>query len=143
LSWSSASQSLGVIDVKGIEGATRRDSVPIIAKIMSEIMDLLFPLDKNNAGIKTITNEERKEIIEKVQKVVKISVRKILSGELDIGEFIMTRVPNLISSAELRGYGLERHQKTTRESKHISLLWIRLESEIQEEYSKTVNGTAL
>jgi DNA polymerase family B len=96
LSWTSPTQSLGVIDVKGIEGATRRDSVPIIAKIMSEIMDLLFPLDKNNSGSKVITDDERKEIIEKVQKVVKISVRKILSGELDIGEFIMTRVPILI-----------------------------------------------
>ena len=66
--------------------------MPIIAKIMSEIMDLLFPLDKNNAGDKIITEAERKEIIEKVQKVVKISVRRILSGKLDVGEFIMTRV---------------------------------------------------
>ena len=80
-----------MIDVKGIEGATRRDSVPIIAKIMTEIMDLLFPLDKNNAGDKIVTEEERKMIIENVQKVVKISVRRILGGDVDIGEFIMTK----------------------------------------------------
>jgi hypothetical protein len=66
--------------------------VPIIAIIMSEIMDLLFPLEKNNAGDKIITEGERKQIIANVQKVVKIAVRKILAGELDIGEFIMTRV---------------------------------------------------
>ena len=81
-----------MIDVKGIEGATRRDSVPIIAKIMTEVMDLLFPLDKNNVGEKTISNEERKTIIENVLKVVKISVRRILGGEVDVGEFIMTKV---------------------------------------------------
>jgi hypothetical protein len=61
---------------------------------MSEIMDLLFPLDRNNAGEKIITEEARKEIIEKVQSVVKISVRRILSGEVHVGEFIMTRVSN-------------------------------------------------
>jgi len=66
--------------------------VPIIAKIMTEIMDLLFPLDKNNAGDKIITNEERKKIVANVQKVVKIAVRRILGGEVDVGEFIMTRV---------------------------------------------------
>jgi DNA polymerase delta subunit 1 len=92
LAWTSPTQSTGVIDVKGIEGATRRDSVPIIAKIMTEIMDLLFPLEKNNAGNKVISAEERKKIVENVQKVVKISVRRILSGEVDVGEFIMTRV---------------------------------------------------
>lgn len=81
-----------MIDVKGIEGATRRDSVPIIAKIMTEIMDLLFPLDKNNAGDNIITDEERNRIVENVQKVVKISVRRILAGDVDVGEFIMTRV---------------------------------------------------
>jgi hypothetical protein len=59
---------------------------------MAEIMDLLFPLEKNNVDDKVITDEERKRIIENVQKVVKISVRKILAGELDVGEFIMTRV---------------------------------------------------
>lgn len=78
--------------MKGIEGATRRDSVPIIAKIMTEIMELLFPLDKNNAGDKVIPVEERKRIIENVQKIVRISVRRILAGEVDVGEFIMTRV---------------------------------------------------
>lgn len=88
----SPSQSVGTIDVKGIEGATRRDSVPIIAKIMTEIMELLFPLDKNNTGDKIITEDERNKIIENVQKVVKISVKKILGGEVDVGEFIMTRV---------------------------------------------------
>jgi hypothetical protein len=92
LTWSSPSQSTGVINVKGIEGATRRDSVPIIAKIMSEIMELAFPLDKNNAGNKVITIHERKRIIEDIQKAVKICVCRILGGEMDIGEFIMTRV---------------------------------------------------
>jgi hypothetical protein len=92
LAWTSPSQSVGAIDVKGIEGATRRDSVPIIAKIMGEIMDLLFPLDKNNAGDKIITENERNKIIENVQKVIKISVKRILGGEVDVGEFIMTRV---------------------------------------------------
>jgi hypothetical protein len=59
---------------------------------MTEIMDLLFPLDKNNTGDKIISVEERKKIIEDVQKVVKISVRRILAGGVDVGEFIMTRV---------------------------------------------------
>jgi hypothetical protein len=59
---------------------------------MTEIMDLLFPLDKNNAGEKIITDEERKRIVENVQRVVKISVRRILGGDVDVGEFIMTRV---------------------------------------------------
>ena len=81
-----------MIDVKGIEGATRRDSVPIIAKIMSEIMELLFPLDRNNGGDKVITMDERKRIVENVRNAVKICVRRVLSGEVDVGEFIMTRV---------------------------------------------------
>jgi hypothetical protein len=59
---------------------------------MSEIMDLLFPLDKNNIGDKIITEAARKQIITNVLKVVKISVRRILSGEVHVGEFIMTRV---------------------------------------------------
>ena len=59
---------------------------------MSEIMTLLFPLHKNNDGDNIITADERSQIIENIQKVVKIAVRKILAGELDIGEFIMTRV---------------------------------------------------
>src|SRR5271168_896913 len=88
----SQKQTTGIIDVKGIEGATRRDSVPIIAKIMDEIMSTLFPLDKNNDGDNIVTEVERAEIIAKVQRIVKVSVRKILSGELDVGEFIMTRV---------------------------------------------------
>ena len=59
---------------------------------MAEIMDLLFPLAKNNTGHKVITDSERKQIIENVQKVVRISVKRILGGEVDVGEFIMTRV---------------------------------------------------
>jgi DNA polymerase family B len=92
LTWTSANQTTGVIDVKGIEGATRRDSVPIIAKIMDEIMSLLFPLHKNNSGTNVISAKDRAHIIDNVRKVVKISVRKVLSGELDVGEFIMTKV---------------------------------------------------
>jgi DNA polymerase delta subunit 1 len=92
LTWTSPTQTKGVIDVKGIEGATRRDSVPIIAKIMTEIMDLLFPLEKNNQGDKVITHDERRRIIENVQKAVEICVRRILGGQVDVGEFIMTRV---------------------------------------------------
>jgi hypothetical protein len=65
---------------------------------MGEIMDLLFPLDKNNQGDGVITTEERKKIIECVKQVVRISVRKVLSGEVDVGEFIMTKVvcPNCL-----------------------------------------------
>jgi hypothetical protein len=59
---------------------------------MSEIMELAFPLDKNNAGDKVITIDERKRIIEDIQKAIKICVRRILGGETDVGEFIMTRV---------------------------------------------------
>jgi len=55
-------------------------------------MSTLFPLDKNNEGGNVVTGTERTEIIAKVQKIVKVSVRKILGGELDVGEFIMTRV---------------------------------------------------
>jgi hypothetical protein len=62
---------------------------------MTEIMALLFPLHKNNDGENIITEDERKCVIENVQKVVKVAVRKILAGELDIGEFIMTRVVQL------------------------------------------------
>jgi DNA polymerase family B len=94
-----------VIDVKGIEGATRRDSVPIIARIMGEIMDLLFPLDKNNWGDGVITKEERNEIIENIKQVVRIAVRKVLSGEVDVGEFIMTKVRLLRFPTDYRDYG--------------------------------------
>jgi len=55
-------------------------------------MSTLFPLDKNNEGENVVTGTERAEIIAKVEKIVKVSVRKILGGELDVGEFIMTRV---------------------------------------------------
>jgi hypothetical protein len=61
---------------------------------MTEIMTLLFPLHKTNNGENIITADERNHIIQNVQKVVKVAVRKILGGELDIGEFIMTRVIN-------------------------------------------------
>jgi hypothetical protein len=62
---------------------------------MTEIMALLFPLHKNNDGENIITSDERNRVIENVQKVVKVAVRKILAGDLDIGEFIMTRVVQL------------------------------------------------
>jgi DNA polymerase delta subunit 1 len=114
-----------VIDVKGIEGATRRDSVPIIARIMGEIMDLLFPLDKNNCGDGVITKEERKEIIENIKQVVRISVRKVLSGEVDVGEFIMTKVVRSNFSVDHRDYGWERMPEIIRGSRLISLSSIR------------------
>ena len=59
-------------------------------------MELLFPRHKNNARNNIITEDERRQMIDNVQKIVKISVRKILSGELDVGEFIMTRVVVLV-----------------------------------------------
>jgi len=59
---------------------------------MAEIMQLLFPLTKNNVGDGVVTEDERQAIIEDVKTIVKTSVRKVLSGELDVGEFIMTRV---------------------------------------------------
>ena len=132
-----------MIDVKGLEGATRRDSVPIIAKIMSEIMDLLFPLHKNNEGGNIITDREREEIIENVQKVVRIAVRRILAGELDIGEFIMTRVfvPNRVSRVyNFRDFGWALLRETTRANKPTLKLLIKYASEIPGELSKTVNG---
>jgi hypothetical protein len=130
-----------VIDVKGIEGATRRDSVPIIAQIMSEIMALLFPLHKNNEGDTIITADERSQIIENIQKVVKIAVRKILSGELDIGEFIMTRVVKHCAHYNVRDSGWEQHLVTTRENRRTLRWWIKSASEIQGEYSRMANGT--
>lgn len=105
--------------MKGIEGATRRDSVPIIAKIMTEIMELLFPLEKNNAGDKIITEEERKRIVENVQQVVKISVRRILGGDVDVGEFIMTRVFILDYFCLIRDCGSGLHPETTKANRHI------------------------
>ncbi len=117
MTWTSPKQTAGVIDVKGIEGATRRDSVPIIAQIMSEIMTLLFPLHKNNEGDHIITPNERKQIIENIQKVVRIAVRKILSGELDIGEFIMTRVSQHSAHYNVRDSGWEQRRVTTRGNK--------------------------
>jgi hypothetical protein len=59
---------------------------------MNEIMELLFPSQKNNLGDRVITDLERKKIIQDVQTIVRTSVRKVLAGELDVGEFIMTRV---------------------------------------------------
>ena len=140
MTWTSPTQTKGVIDVKGIEGATRRDSVPIIAQIMAEIMQLLFPLEKNNLEEGVITDEERKTIIENIQRIVKTSVRKVLSGELDVGEFIMTRVWGSIVRTDVRGYGSGRPLVITKESKHISLWSIKCEKEIQEEFLKMANG---
>lgn len=65
---------------------------------MSEIMDLLFPLEKNNSGDKVVTKDERREIIENVKRVIRISVRSVLSGDVDVGEFIMTKVTTEIFS---------------------------------------------
>jgi DNA polymerase family B len=110
-----------VIDVKGIEGATRRDSVPIIARIMGEIMDLLFPLDKNNWGDGVITKEERNEIIENIKQVVRIAVRQVLSGEVDVGEFIMTKVRLLRFPTDYRDYGWARMPRIIRGSRLILL----------------------
>ena len=105
--WTSPTQTKGVIDIKGIEGATRRDSVPIIAKIMAEIMDLLFPLEKNNSAEGVVTKDERREIIENIKRAVQISVRKVLGGDLDVGEFIMTRVVEVcFCCANLQGLWL-------------------------------------
>jgi DNA polymerase family B len=129
-----------VIDVKGIEGATRRDSVPIIARIMGEIMDLLFPLDKNNSGDGVITTEERKEIVENIKQVVRISVRKVLSGEVDVGEFIMTKVIGSDFSPDYRDYGWERMPGITKGNRLISLSSTSPVREILGACSKMENG---
>lgn len=86
---------------------------------MTEIMDLLFPLDKNNAGDNIITEEERRRIVDNVQRVVKISVRRILGGDVDVGEFIMTRVFILARFCLFRDSGSEPRPETTRGNRHI------------------------
>jgi len=103
-------------------------------------MQLLFPLGKNNLGDRIISNDERMRIIEDVKKVVKISVRNVLSGELDVGEFIMTRVYIFSAGSDFRDYGLGLLLEIIRGSRRILQLWIKSESEIRGECSKTASG---
>ena len=103
-------------------------------------MQLLFPLEKNNLGDGIISDDERMRIIEDVKKVVKISVRNVLSGELDVGEFIMTRVYIFSAGSDFRDYGLGLLLEIIRGSRRILQLWIKSESEIRGECSKTASG---
>lgn len=86
---------------------------------MSEIMHLLFPLEKNNSGDLVVTKDERKEIIENVKRVVRISIHKVLSGNVDVGEFIMTKVVESLCFADGRDCGWGPMQATIKGSRLI------------------------
>ncbi|CCG81793.1 DNA polymerase [Taphrina deformans PYCC 5710] len=79
------------IDVKGIE-VNRRDAVPLIGHVIGDIFKILFPHKNNDAtGSGTIPSEERQGIIEQVKDSVRTDVGRILSGELNVGSYIMTK----------------------------------------------------
>lgn len=84
------------IDVKGIE-VNRRDAVPLIGHVIGDILKFMFP-HKNNGEEDgegpcsgRITPGARAEIIEQVKESVKRDVGRVLSGELNVGSFIMTK----------------------------------------------------
>ncbi|BFZ54754.1 hypothetical protein PYCC9005_001791 [Savitreella phatthalungensis] len=89
LLWTTA-DSPREIDIKGIE-ANRRDAVPVVGKVIGDVLQILFPQDRNNGPDQKISQEDRAVIIERVKQSVKGSVGQILNGELDVGNFIMTK----------------------------------------------------
>lgn len=107
-------------------------------------MDLLFPLEKNNSGDAVVTNGERKEIIENIKRVVQVSVRKVLSGDVDIGEFIMTRVVKFSFVVLItRDFGWGRMLGIIRGSRLISLSSTRFVREILGGCLRTGSGIQL
>ncbi|TPX72384.1 DNA-directed DNA polymerase [Spizellomyces sp. 'palustris'] len=81
------------IDAKGIE-SQRRDSIPILGTLMTNVLKILFPRGKtNNRELATdcINEEERQRHITTAAEYVRWCIGRILKGEYDIGEFISTK----------------------------------------------------
>ncbi|KAJ3086220.1 DNA-directed DNA polymerase delta, partial [Quaeritorhiza haematococci] len=77
----------------GIE-SQRRDSSPLLGKLMQGVLTHLFPLTKSNNPFLVndiITPEEREGYIQHAVQYVKRMIQRMLQDELDYGEFILTR----------------------------------------------------
>ncbi|KXS19990.1 hypothetical protein M427DRAFT_399532 [Gonapodya prolifera JEL478] len=81
--WNSYAQPAGV-DAKGVE-SQRRDSCPLLAKMMTNVFEMLLPPTQR------ISDRERYELIEKSKGYVKDTIRKMLEGRYDMSEFIITK----------------------------------------------------
>ncbi|KAJ3280432.1 DNA-directed DNA polymerase delta, partial [Borealophlyctis nickersoniae] len=89
------------MDAKGIE-SQRRDSCQFLTTIMTNVLDILFPRNKSNDAAlvnDVITEEaslmtdwqERNQYITTACDYVRWNVAKLLQGDVDIGELIMTK----------------------------------------------------
>lgn len=81
------------IDAKGIE-SQRRDSCLLLTNVMTKVLEILFPFNKsNNAHLVNdiITADERKAMINKAVEYTRNVIRKLLLGEYDMGQFIVTK----------------------------------------------------
>ena len=88
LLWTTAEAPQG-IDIKGIE-TNRRDAVPLIGQVIGDIFDITFP-HKNNSAEQKIDQKQREDIVSNVKDSVRRDVTRIVNGELEMGNFIMTK----------------------------------------------------
>lgn len=82
------------IDIKGIE-VNRRDAVPLVGELIEGILKILFPARNNSEVLDgacgKISQEQRMQIINDVKDFVRIHVSEILAGDVNIGQFILTK----------------------------------------------------
>jgi DNA polymerase delta subunit 1 len=86
LSWTDAKHSQLV--AKGVE-SQRRDSCALLSWIMLRALKMLFP--EANNGTRKITAQDEQVIIGQVVEFIKDAVQRMLKGEFDIGQFVISK----------------------------------------------------
>lgn len=89
MEWTNPDKPNGVT-AKGIE-SQRRDSAPILITMMSKIVDILMPADKDNSPKGKISAVERAGYIGNAVDYTKWAIRRMLEGKNHAGEFVLTK----------------------------------------------------
>ena len=73
---------------------SRRDSCPLVVKVVANVLKLL--LDRHKSNDRQLVNDlmtqaERDECISQAVDYLKFTIRRLMAGELDLSEFLMTK----------------------------------------------------
>lgn len=89
------------VDVKGVEN-TNRGSSGVLINLLDKVFDIIHLRKGNDPGKPgdLITMELRKQAIQEASNYTKEAIRALLSGNIDLGELIMTKALWLGTDAE-------------------------------------------
>lgn len=79
------------IIAKGIE-SERRDSIPLVNKVMTDLLAVLFPVGLVDPFDKQgMSQAVRQNVLQNAKDLVRRNVEKLLNGSFHVGEFVLTK----------------------------------------------------